>query len=46
MKYVCNVCQWIYDEENEEKKLDELPEDWVCPISGAGKEMFSEIEKQ
>ena len=37
MKYVCNVCQWIYDE---------LPEDWVCPICGAGKEMFSEIEKQ
>ena len=36
MKYVCNVCQWIYDEENE---------DWVCPICGAGKEMFSEIEK-
>lgn len=46
MKYVCNVCQWIYDEENEEKKFNELPEDWVCPICGAGKEMFSEIEKQ
>ena len=45
MKYVCNVCQWIYDEENEEKKFNELPEDWVCPICGAGKEMFSEIEK-
>lgn len=45
MKYVCNVCQWIYDEEKEGTKFDELPEDWVCPLCGAGKEMFSEIEK-
>ena len=45
MKYVCNVCQWIYDEEKEGKKFEELPEDWVCPICGAGKEMFSETGK-
>ncbi len=45
MKYVCNVCQWIYDEEKEGKKFEELPEDWVCPLCGAGKEMFSPFKE-
>lgn len=44
MKYKCDVCQWIYDEEQEGKKFESLPEDWVCPICGADKDMFSKIE--
>ena len=39
-KYKCSVCQWVYDEEKEGKKFDELPEDWTCPICGVGKDMF------
>ena len=41
-KYVCDICQWEYDEEKEGVKFADLPEDWVCPICGAGKDMFSE----
>ena len=49
MKYVCNVCGWTYDEElgaPEEgiaagTKFEDLPEDFVCPLCGVGKEDFS-----
>lgn len=38
MRYFCNLCEYIYDEEKEGTKWDDLPEDWVCPECGAGKE--------
>ena len=49
-KYVCNVCGWIYDEELGDvdngiaagTKFEDLPEDFVCPLCGVGKEDFSE----
>ena len=49
MKYVCNVCGYVYDEavgdpDNniaEGTKWEELPEDFVCPLCGVGKEDFS-----
>ena len=44
MKYKCNVCGWIYDEEKEGTKFDELPNDWICPVCGVGKDMFSKVE--
>ena len=25
MKYQCDICQWIYDEEKEGKKFEDLP---------------------
>lgn len=48
MKYIC-VCGWEYDEElgSEElgiapgTKFDDLPEDFVCPVCGLGKDDFS-----
>ena len=51
-KYVCDVCGWIYDEAlgDEENgiapgtKFEDLPEDFVCPLCGVGKESFSEEE--
>ena len=43
-KYVCKVCGYVYDEQNEEVKFEDLPEDWVCPLCGVGKEMFEKIE--
>lgn len=39
-KYVCTVCQWVYNEAEEGKKFSELDEDWVCPICGVEKDMF------
>ena len=39
-KYVCTVCQWVYDEEQEGTKFADLPDNWTCPICGVEKEMF------
>lgn len=49
MKYVCTVCGYIYDEAEgipddgiaPGTKFEDLPEDWVCPLCGAGKEDFT-----
>ena len=49
-KYVCEVCGWVYDEEAgipEEgiapgTKFEDLPEDFVCPLCGVGKDQFAE----
>jgi rubredoxin len=38
--YVCVVCGYEYDESKEGKKFSELPDDWVCPVCGAGKDQF------
>lgn len=43
MKYVCTVCQWVYDEEKEGTKFEALAEDWVCPICGVEKDMFEPV---
>ena len=50
MKYVCDVCGWEYDEELGDAdngiaagtKFEDLPEDFVCPLCGVGKDLFSE----
>ena len=47
-KYVCTVCGYVYDPAEGDPdndiaagtSFDDLPEDWVCPICGAGKEDF------
>ncbi len=49
MKYVCNLCGYVYDEElgapdegiKAGTKWEDVPEDWVCPLCGATKEDFS-----
>ena len=50
MKYVCNICGWVYDEELGDPdngiaagtKFEDLPDDLVCPLCGVGKDDFSE----
>ena len=45
MKYVCDVCGWIYDEEAGDADLgiapgtefEDLPEDFLCPLCSVGK---------
>lgn len=52
MKYVCDVCGWIYDPAvgapDEGIKpgtaFENLPDDFVCPECGASKEEFSPVE--
>ena len=36
-KYVCSICGYVY---NGEIPFEQLPEDWKCPLCGAGKEAF------
>ncbi len=46
MKYRCTVCGYIYDPGKEGgAAFDSLPEDWVCPVCGAGKSAFEPVEE-
>ena len=48
-KYVCEPCGYVYDPEIGDPDngiapgtaFEDLPEDWVCPICGVGKDMFA-----
>ncbi len=50
--WMCVVCGWIYHEEEGAvddgippgTRWDDVPEDWVCPDCGAGKEDFEMVE--
>ena len=39
-KYRCTVCNYIYDADNEEKKFEELPDGWSCPVCNSPKNVF------
>jgi rubredoxin-NAD+ reductase len=48
MKYVCDVCGYVYDEDKgdpdfgiEPTKWEDLPADFECPLCGVGKDDFS-----
>lgn len=51
-KYVCEVCDWVYDPAVGDPdggippgtKFEDLPDDWVCPICGVGKDQFAKVE--
>lgn len=44
-KYQCLVCGYIYNPaENKDISFEDLPEDWVCPECGVGKDMFEVID--
>ena len=50
MKYVCNVCDWVYDESDSAAtdgiapgtKWADVPDDFACPLCGVGKGAFNE----
>ena len=44
MDYKCDICGFIYYENKEAVKFEDLPADWVCPICGTGKNSFSEVK--
>ena len=46
MRYICQICGYIYDDEKEKIPFDQLPADWKCPLCGAVKSDFKpEMQK-
>ena len=49
-KYVCKACGYVYDPGIGDPdsgivpgtSFEDLPDDWVCPMCGVGKDMFEE----
>ncbi len=52
MTKVCDLCGWEYNEEEgypeagiePGTKWEDVPEDFVCPVCGAGKDEFSDAD--
>jgi len=44
MRYICQVCGYIYDDAKEKVPFDQLPENWKCPLCGASKSDFKKEE--
>ncbi len=50
-KYECQVCGYVYDPAEGDSdggiapgtSFDDLPDDWVCPVCGVGKDEFEKI---
>jgi rubredoxin len=48
-KYVCGICGYVYNPTEGDKEgnippgvpFENLPDDWTCPVCGAGKDEFS-----
>ncbi|MCY2926704.1 MAG: rubredoxin [Planctomycetota bacterium] len=53
MKYVCEVCGWVYDPETGDLEGDvppgtpfeDLPDTWVCPECGVSKDEFAPADE-
>jgi pyruvate oxidase len=44
--YRCTVCNYIFDEEKEGIKFDNLPDNWRCPVCNSPKKTFILLEKE
>ncbi len=50
-KYKCTICDYIYDETAGDPehgvgpgtKFQDIPDTWVCPLCGVGKDKFVKI---
>ena len=51
MKYICDVCGWVYEEAAGAPdngvapgtKWEDVAEDFLCPLCAVGKELFSKV---
>ncbi|WLF84459.1 rubredoxin [Moraxella sp. ZY210820] len=51
-KYICIICGYIYDERLGDPdegipagtKWEDIPDDWMCPDCGVGKNEFEMVE--
>ncbi len=49
-KWKCNICGWIYDPAQDDQEnnascgavFEDLPDSWLCPVCGCGKEAFAQ----
>lgn len=54
MVYICQLCGYEYSPENGDPEngiapdtdFEELPEDWECPLCGAGKDDFEIVRTE
>ena len=52
-RYVCITCGWVYDPSEGDPEsgiapgtpFKDIPEEWVCPLCGVGKDMFEKVEE-
>lgn len=52
-KYICTVCDWVYDPAVGDPDngiapgtaFEDIPDDWVCPVCGVGKDDFEVVEE-
>lgn len=50
-KYVCDLCGYVYDPALGDPDggiapgtaFEDIPDDWVCPLCGVGKESFTKV---
>lgn len=50
--YICIVCGYIYDPAEGDVEngiapgtsFEDIPDDWVCPLCGVGKDEFEKVE--
>ncbi len=46
--WICTICQYVYDPAKGDPEngvapgtpFEQIPDEWVCPICGAGKDVF------
>ena len=51
-KYRCIICDYVYDPQNGDPNngispgttFEDLPDDWICPLCGVGKDQFEAME--
>ncbi|MGZ7109088.1 MAG: rubredoxin [Methanobacterium sp.] len=51
-KYRCIVCGYVYDPDEGDSisgiepgtSFDDLPDEWVCPLCGVGKDQFEPVD--
>ncbi|NCE72674.1 rubredoxin [Odoribacter sp. Z80] len=52
-KYICTVCDYVYDPALGDPDsgiepgtaFEDLPDDWVCPLCGVGKDEFEPVQE-
>ena len=53
MKYVCDVCGWVYDPEVGDLEgeippgtpFEDVPDEWLCPECGVSKDEFAPVDE-
>lgn len=44
--YTCEICGYVYNEDQEDRKWSKLPNDWACPLCTAPKDCFKMSEEK